>query len=191
MSLPQTKQNKNLLLIFLGEDRRKTEKRNFPNDHPIILLGHRAIIEKSRAEMVAQRPRQEERCAQLEPGCPSVWHTKPFRPCWALDDWCEFSPPPAAQPRGTNPCIFNGMSRSSGTEERGEKKTFPCKQVCSVTTNECIFKIHIGFASQGPWCCSQREGWQSSFVCVPLWPRVVPGTAVSSEAWLALGRRRT
>lgn len=178
-------------MIFWREGRSRREKRNFLNDHSGVFLGCRAVAGKSSAEMVALWPRQEKGCVWPKLGFPSVWCTKLFRLGWALDDRYERSLPWAAQSRGTNPCIFDGMSRSSGTEERREKKTFPCKQVCSATTSECVFKIHIGLASQGSWCCSQREGRWSSFICVPLWPRVVQGTAVSSEAWLALGRKRT
>lgn len=31
---------------------------------------------------------------------------------------------------------------------RDGKKAFPHKQICSATTTECVFKIHVGFASQ-------------------------------------------
>lgn len=136
-------------MIFLGEDRGRREKRNFPSGRTGIPLGHRAMTEKSLIEMVVPWPGQEEGCAHQGRAARASAAQSPSASAEPLMMGVNVTRPTAAQPRGTNPYIFSGRNRSAAPEERREK-TFPCKHVCSATTTERDFKIHVGFASQGP-----------------------------------------
>lgn len=115
------KENRCLLLcpsnfpavVFWGRNQRKERNENFLSS---VFLG---------AESLLQSHLQKQLHASLYwARCPArarAGRTKPFRACWAADD-CGLSLPPAAQSRGTNPCIVSGRSRSGGSEERRNRQ---------------------------------------------------------------------